>query len=453
MRKLLVLFSLCLVGLLAMASGPLARADSVIFFDDFTAQGLSANWSFAYASMQNQVVESNSYMGMWVPSSLLSNSNNFGDVGISANSTFPIIGPNSPDGQQIFIAWKLLPFNLSFTGAAQAANLQMIGWLAMGLSGATGGTPAANGIYMIAGIASSTSSFSGFANAPPAHSWVDLAIAKPNTGAGCSVGENLFTSFGPGAICSQSGLMYTTPSAPIDLLTQHTFMLWMKFYPVTHTSWVAMAVDNMAWMNITQQECSCIDGTQANYYNLVPTLSLAWAKPTSGETTLSPIGSLGTFVDYVWIGDYNPGYHSLPAGSPLTCATVGYCPANPGLLQGVEPGARVAGGGFGNNNYSFDFKNMILFQAYDLGKGNLALGGMLMTVLELMFVFSVLGLGLKIRHTFFYASAAFGFVGVNTFLGVLPVWVAMVTVAITLILMFGVSIGGHRLESGSVLDE
>src|SRR2546430_2507295 len=110
-----------LVGAVVLASllffTPPAHASSTLFYDDFSGQGFPSKWSGIGINGQSNFIDQgnvsqiDNWMVVKVPNI----------VGISsavtsliANQTqTPVLGPNTVDGQVIYMAWRVQPFNIT----------------------------------------------------------------------------------------------------------------------------------------------------------------------------------------------------------------------------------------------------------------------------------------------------------------------------------------------------
>src|SRR5207249_9900976 len=145
-----------------------------------------------------------------------------------------------------------------------------------------------------------------------------------------------------------------TPGQVIDLNTAHTFIIYGKFYPVAHNSWVAFNVDNQMWVNMTQTACSCIDQTAAggSYASMYPIVRFFYTDHVNlnGGT----VQTAGMFVNWILVDDYIPA--TLPVGTLLTCYSINSCPIVPPSLP--KP-----------TSQGIDFAGTLTFIANDMGKG------------------------------------------------------------------------------------
>jgi hypothetical protein len=446
-RSLVLLSAIMLAGL-ALSMTP-AHANSTLFYDSFSGQGFPSQWSGIGINGQSRFIDqsnvsqTDNWMVLKVPN--IVGVQSAVTSAVANQSGTPILGPNTVDGQTVYMVWKMVPFNLTAQSLLSpgGATLQSSRTVEVdfGLRNQAISSPWNQIMFKLLQSDILTFGTGGYLNYPStailSKSQVDISIAHPMpSAANCYDSDITGASFTVNT-CVNNVIQYETPGQTIDLNTGHIFTIYGRFYPASHTSWVTFNVDNLMLLNMTQAACSCIDQTAAggSYASMYPLIRFFYTDHVNvnGGAGQTP----ATFVNYVLVDDYIPA--TLPAGSLFTCSITSTCPA-------IPPSEPVPG------SNGIDIGGTFTFVAYDMGKGNVALGGLMLSLLILVPLFLVLG-RLRVGGAFPYASATLGVVGLNSILGLIPLWVTILVVLIILFVVFVLkrdSIGG--IGGGQVPD-
>jgi hypothetical protein len=442
MRKILVPI---LLALTLMMISP-AHANRTLFYDDFVSSGFPSQWAEAIPGSLNSLTQQGGYLAVTAQRTVLSStiSSLEGVLGNASIENSPI-GPSTVDGQFIVMNWKMQPFNLT----AEPSAIFRTGEVLFGFST----FPPANGIipaysiYFDLWISDRPGGIGVLGSGDPIPGKVKSAILLSILMPGA---DRCFDD--PGAVLieqggsCQSAPQYSSPAGFIDLNAPHVFTMEMKLYPVSHTSWVAYKVDGMAWINMTQQACSCIDQTApgSSYLAMYPFIEIGYIGSGGGCCISNlPTQSLATQIDYVLVTDYI--LSSLPSGQILSSNI------NP---PKTNPQPYVPGSGGSLTAY-------IQYMANAIGGGNIYAGGMLLTMIVSVTVFVLFGLAVMSRLNigeamfgFLYSLIALAIAFIAFYAGVVPVWLPAVELIVVAGIMFGVittrSRGGGSSGNGGV---
>lgn len=438
--------------ILLFLPGPAHAANSTLFYDNFSPNlaGFPTQWSpytptggSAVASALANITQSNNYAIITLQRN--QGATNSCDnlvytciVGMIANnSKIPVIGPNTGDGSFVQQIWRIAPFNLSTPGVVGEKRVAEV---AFGITdgGSTQAAALQGSDYIAFHVA--TTEFTTFNGQ---RQLIMAQIARPMSGANTcfDVGQTdasgnnqlALTNGVPNCTTPQKELIYPTLSG-IDLNQVHIFTIQAKFFPVSHTSWVAFSVDNNAWLNITQGGCSCIDQTAAggSYASLYPYIMLSYH--TVGG--IKPNQALGSQLNYVLVTDYPA---SAPLGQPFSlipgklptssnnapfCQFGGFCPPS--------------SSGYGLGSY---FQNL----STSLGSGNTFVGGyLLLWIIVAVFVGVLAFLG--IRNTWIFGLIVLSVTSLLFMLSVISIW----TVALQFLIVAGAAFGLYRTRLGKM---
>jgi len=438
-RIFLPLFLTLIMLMVINAHASVPTTGSQLFFDDFTGSQYPSQWVGPVAQSYGNVSQVGGFLVLTV-SRYATQGAIFRESGLYANqSNIPIISSTTGDGQFIYMAWKIYPFNMTLA----SPNIGRIGELQFGFT--------SQGLFTPGQVTSSiyfdlmTQDFpknSYMTLYPNEKQAISLAVAGPNPNA-----ANCFDSavILAAVTCNKPIIQYTGTSSPqFDLGAGHIFSMEMKLYPVTHKSWIAFFVDGGAMMNVTQGACSCIDGA-GNYLSMYPFIHLAYTSCVTlngGAGTGCPLTtqSLASAVDWVLVDNFVPS--SLPPGSVISCNLTGLC-----FVPATLPQPGVTG----------TLSDFLVFEANSIAPGNVFAGGMILMgmISGLLFI----GMGLAARKIgvgfkpfgFYYTIAVLGLSFLGLFTGILPIWVPVMTTIITIGIVFGVIRTGG--SSGGVVPD
>lgn len=323
-----------------------------------------------------------------------------------------------------YMAWRILPFNLSQTGNSlnSGNNSHRDATVILGLFNNTAFQGIGIEMSEVDNIADSN-----FLSPGIQREAVALTINHPQTGTttNCfATYMGFLGSISPFA-CTKAfpAIMYTGSSATLDLNAPHVFTLEMNLQ-INGKSWIGMQVDNDGWLNVTQTACNCIEGTGETYASLFPYIQNAYAANNLAVNPPTPNQSLGTLINYVLVDDYVPA--SLPAPNQI-------------LPSGATPPSTLPQPGVTGSITDF-----IQFEANSISPGNLYAGGMLLTIIVSGTLFAVMfGLSRKLKISVKGSGLFFTmFVLVMSFLffiaSVLPIWIPVMMTIITAGIVFGV---------------
>lgn len=342
-------------------------ANVQLFYDDFLGQGFPSQWTGAGPSDANTVNQNGGYLTMTEYASQVPGSPGQVEITrLAANSTV-LLGPNTPDGQRLFMVWKLTASNFSLPS---------------------------DGIVSHYRVADVTFGLKGAASIPnvPRLTW-DLIMTPDQLGTKSAVTFDVVTPMqSENSLCFDTAWNFN-PDAPgalptcgvghgnsiaymtnLDLTQSHIFTMTGRFYPISHTSWIAINVDANGWLNISQSGstgqlgCRCIDQVTAggSYFSMWPAMALSYFQGAG-----TPVQSIGAAFDYVTITNYV--LTTLPTGQLLS-SNINPPKTNQGIYQN---------GGFSLTQY-------VQFESWSMGQGNIYAGGTFLTGLFLL----ILSIGL-----------------------------------------------------------
>jgi hypothetical protein len=442
-RDNIILPVLLMLGLIISMASPV-HANSTIFFDDFISSGFPSQWAEAIPASLNNLQQQSGYAIVTASRTALSSVSDSLE-GMIANTSIQNSPINSatPDGQFILMSWKMQPFNLT----ALPSNGQRAVELMFGLSVAPPANfvSAVNSIYFDLWISDKPGGFGVLGSGAPVSNGAKSAIFfnvqfPMNAAAKCfdNPGAVLINQAGS----CQPSIQYSSPTNPIDLNSQHVFTMEMKLYPVSHTSWIAFNVDNMAWMNYTQKACSCIDQTAAggSYGTMYPFVEIGYAITPTVMSGGVPNQSVASQIDWTLVTDYIPT--TSPAGQIL--------------FSNINPPTTLPNP-FNTFGPSDSLVAFMTFEANSFAPGNIYAGGMLLLGLTVGIMGFVLG-GLVYRTKLGLGSMGFmwtlGSLGICFFFfycQIVPLWLPVMQTVVTAGIVFGIIRTGNA--SGGLIPD
>jgi hypothetical protein len=388
---------------LAMLAGPQSHGiNTTLFFDDFVATGAPQQWSGTQSDIANST-QNGGYLGVTVREPWGASCCPIAVVRLIANqSSGPVLGPNTPDGQIVYMVFKVIPFNMSSTYPVGTSTHQRTAELDLTLRQAFGGVGRI-GFRIVYNEGNKL--IGGLPGLPRSSVLVAIDNPMPNT-MSCMDANAMFIAVNQ--TCPQRYVSYEGTYSPLDLGAIHIFTMYGKFYPVSHTSWITFSVDNMASINITQAACNCIDSPLVGrtYVPMFPMIEAGYQDIVAVcPNTAICSQSVGAYFDYVLVDDYVPP--TLPVGQ----AFLGY----PGQIPTSNPQP------FNGGSQTGDLPSYFVYAAAQIGQGNVYFGGFWITLGMLLLFVLPMGI-LGVRSTWIYAFTTGMVMAFNFFVGIIPLW-------------------------------
>lgn len=317
-----------------------------------------------------------------------------------ANVTSPITNSSTPNGQFIQEIIRSQPFNVTKTSPG-SAGLGAAAQLDFGLANFNKGHNYPSS-YILIGVTEGAASNGQNNNQK---SSIVFRIVHPGTGVNnCMDSSTIGFSF---TSCNYPLISYGNPNYPINVYSVHTFVFQMRFYPSSGgNSWVAISIDNSAFLNLTNTECSCLTSPGGVMNSMYPFIYQSYTNYAQ---------TVGSYVNYVFITDYPV---AAIVSTPTTQSPVHAPGSNPGSPFGT--GGQLPGISFGGTT---DIVTWFQYMASSLGGGNIYIGG---TEMTLMFIIAAIATEYKfgLGISFIYAATIIGIGTMMFAFGLLQIYVA-----------------------------